>query len=107
MPIGNDQGRFTFSGFSDISSGQYGGNPVNVETNVVVTVVFSSAGGELNREVPITITTGTNSATGSFDSVEGDYIESTNLATILSISPSSFGSQIYSNGGIQNIGSCP
>jgi hypothetical protein len=77
---------------------------VNVDTTVTITVNYQTA--LENRTENLVINSGNSSGVLIFDSVEGDYIDSAVPLTIVSISPSSFGSQNYSSGGVQSLGTC-
>jgi hypothetical protein len=78
---------------------------VNVNTTITITVSYSTA--VENREEDLVISSGNSSGILIFDSVEGDYIDSSIPLTIVSISPSSFGTQNYTSGGVQSLGTCP
>jgi hypothetical protein len=94
--------RFIFTAYSDLSPAEFGGNPENVDTNVIVTVQFDTLT-ENQRTVDITISSGTSSGSNFLDTFEGDVASN---VSIVSRTPSSFGSQIYNVAGLQNTGSC-
>ena len=102
-PIGGGVGRFTFNAYSDTSAGSFGGSAVAVDTTVTIQISFNTV--VESRVENIVISAGNSSGSIIFDSVEGDYIEVP--LTIDSITPSSFGSQNYSSGGVQSLGTCP
>jgi hypothetical protein len=87
-----------------LSASSFGGNPVAVDTSVTITIQFITA--LENRTEDLVINSGNNSGIITFDSTEGDYIDSAVPLTINLITPSSFGSQNYSSGGVQSLGTC-
>jgi hypothetical protein len=102
-PTGGGNARFTFNAYSDTSSASFGGSPVAVDTTVTIEIQFDTL--IENRIENIVISTGNSSGSIILDTFEGDYIEVP--LTINSITPSSFGSQNYSSGGVQSLGTCP
>jgi hypothetical protein len=96
---------FVFSAYSDLNQFQYGGNPVDVATSVVVTVNYTDGLGETT--ILLTIPSGANSVTDSTNAFDiSNFIEADSVS-IFSISPSSFGSQVYKDGGVLQTGTCP
>ena len=93
----------TVNGYADLSASSFGGNPVSVLTSVTISYDIETEFLGPGNTGSVTISSGNSSGTATIDLLEGDNIVS---ITITNISPSSFSTQTYVNGGTTFAGNC-
>jgi hypothetical protein len=99
VPVGDN---LTINGYADLSSSSFGGNPVSASTSVTISyVVVFDGSGEVTGSV--TVNSGNSKGTATAPAFETDTVVS---ITITNITPSSFSTQTYSNGGTTFAGGC-
>ena len=103
VDVGGDW-RIVWNLYADFAPGLYGSNPAPVGTTVSYKLLFDTLGGENDVPIEITISSGNSSGSNFYSTFEGD--SASNVVKnpgFSSPSPASFGTQVYLDGGIDDL----